>query len=72
VADIEMTTGKFHWIENMFTLILITPALSTITENLWWPQMLFVVAASYQHNTAGSGVNRDKLSLGVNQLINNK
>jgi hypothetical protein len=76
-----MTTGKFHWIENMFTqqvlglatesieptkLILITQALSTVTENPWWPHLLFVVAVSYQHDTAGSGVNRDKLSLGVN------
>jgi len=47
-TDIEMTTGKFHSIENVFThqllglatesteptkLIPITPALSTVTED---------------------------------------
>jgi len=57
-----MTTGKFHWIENMFThqvlglatesiepikLIPITPALSTVTGNPWWPHLFFPCSDSY-------------------------
>jgi len=57
-----MITGKFHWIENMFThqalglatesnepnkVILITPALSTVTGNPCWPHLFFSCFDSY-------------------------